>query len=212
MPPDIDPDIICFKHCKSNIFTFSVPNNCPKCNQPLTEAENLCPFALPPIFVNATQTPCAVILRPSTGDFWSDFHNTTNLHIALTDADGSIVEFDQPGLTRTVARRVDRSRWGQCLLILQVPESWQYEWEQQLQHVVEDRGWRHRKYDEDRLNCFSFVLEFLRFLRYGDYWKYADSRERFSTEFIVPKTRTVAKYITIFRRIREHGYWAELDQ
>lgn len=133
-------------------------------------------LSLPPIFVNATQTPCAVILRPSTGDFWSDFHNTTNLHIALTDADGSIVEFDQPGLTRTVARRVDRSRWGQCLLILQVPESWQYEWEQQLHHVVEDRGWRQRKYDEDRLNCFSFVLEFLRFLRYGDYWKYADSR------------------------------------
>ncbi|XP_055637823.1 MKRN2 opposite strand protein isoform X2 [Toxorhynchites rutilus septentrionalis] len=166
MPHSNDPDIICFKHCGNDIFMFSVPNRCPLCNGNLEQCREFLPFTLPYPFISATESPCSVILRPSRGDFLRDFHNRINLHIALTDSRGSIVEFDSPGLMYTASKNVDKSLWKQCLLIAKVPESWFGEWDRQIYHVARERGWDQMKYDEQTLNCYSFVLDFVRLLRY----------------------------------------------
>lgn len=134
------------------------------------------PIRLPYPFVNAMQSPCSVVLRSSCGDFLSNFQNSTNLHIALTDSCGSIVEFDSPGLLWTLSKQVDKAQWRQCLLIIQVPESWYNEWDQTLRDVIERGDWRRRKYDEDRMNCYSFVLDFLRLLKYEDCAEFVNDR------------------------------------
>jgi len=89
-----DPGILCFHHCNVKVFCFTLPHTCPHCNAPLDadvdadgDADSsadadpnaeldrggprllLLPFRLPYPFVRATQYPCAIVLRPSTGDF-----------------------------------------------------------------------------------------------------------------------------------------------
>ncbi|XP_062705167.1 MKRN2 opposite strand protein [Aedes albopictus] len=204
-----DPDVVCFKHCGRKIFVFAVPSYCPVCGLPLTQSNEVLPFTLPYPFINATQSPCSVILCSSRGDFLSNFRNSVNLHIALTDSIGSIVEFDSPGLLWTPAREVDKAQWGQCLLVMQVPEAWFSEWDRMLRMVIDEEGWKRRQYDEELLNCYSFVLDFLRYLKYEDFSLFVNDRQKFSTKFIVPKSTYAAKYITIFRRVKESGCWAD---
>ncbi|XP_055547174.1 MKRN2 opposite strand protein [Wyeomyia smithii] len=209
MSVDDEPHIICFKHCSNHVFVLKVPIRCPLCNQPLEQCEKFLPFSLPYPFSNASQSPCSVVLRPAVGDFLSDFHNNTNLHIALTDSQGAIVEFDSPGLLRT--RNADRKLWGQCLLILSVPEAWFYHWDSTIQRLIEEQGWQHRIYDDEKLNCYSFVLAFLRLLLYEPIATFIDNAETFSRQLIVPKTTQAAKYITIYRRIKQFGILSEPD-
>lgn len=204
-----DPDVICFKHCGRKIFVFSVPSHCPVCSLPLSQSNEVLPFTLPYPFVNATQCPCSVVLRSSHGDFLSNFQNSVNLHIALTDSCGSIVEFDSPGLLWTPARNVDKAQWRQCVLIMQVPEAWYAEWDQTLRNVIDQEGWRRKQYDEDHVNCYSFVLDFLRHLQYEDTSQFVHDRQTFSTKFVVPKTAYAAKFITIFRRVKDNGFWPD---
>ena len=47
-----------------------------------------------------------------SGTFLEDYNNKSNLHIAVTDSLGEVVEFDQHGLRR------DRGEaWMQCLVV-----------------------------------------------------------------------------------------------
>jgi hypothetical protein len=67
-----DPGILCFKHCKGKIFSFSLPEKCPICNQKLLNDKNhsgILPFRIPYPFVRGTQQKCSVILKPTVGDF-----------------------------------------------------------------------------------------------------------------------------------------------
>ncbi|XP_058820397.1 MKRN2 opposite strand protein [Topomyia yanbarensis] len=212
MSSDEDQHVICFKHCEKNVFVFSVPSRCPLCNQLLEHCKAILPFALPSPFVNATQAPCSVVLRPSRGDFLRDFRNRTNLHIALTDSKGSIVEFDTPGLLCTTSKHVDRSLWGQCLVIADVPDSWFCHWDSTLLRTIEDKGWNRKSYDEEKVNCYSFVLFFLRLLKFEPFMVLAKDMETFSKELVVPKTTHAAKYITIHRNVTKFGFWVEPDR
>ncbi|XP_061388280.1 phosphatidylinositol 3,4,5-trisphosphate 3-phosphatase cnrN-like, partial [Musca vetustissima] len=90
----------------------------------------LLPFRLPYPFVRANQYPCAIVLRPTTGDFLNDYNNTTDLHIAVTTSTGCVVEFDRHGLRRH--RTANMSDWWQCLLVGDVPEPWYDYWDQVL--------------------------------------------------------------------------------
>ncbi|XP_058452912.1 MKRN2 opposite strand protein [Malaya genurostris] len=209
MSPYTHQHVICFRHCRKNVFVFSVPIRCPLCNQILEHCKDILPFALPHPFVNATQTPCSVVLRPSRGDFLRDFQNSINLHIALTDSKGSIVEFDASGLICTKAKQVDKSLWGQCLVVADVPDSWFYHWDCTLLRMITEQGWNERIYDADDVNCYNFVLKFLQLLKYMPYMAFAENTETFTKELVVPKTTHAGKYITIYRNINEFGYWAE---
>ena len=46
------------------------------------------------------------------GNFLVDYTNRSNLHIAITDSQGEVVEFDESGV------RKDRTEnWNQCLVV-----------------------------------------------------------------------------------------------
>lgn len=80
-----DPGIICFQHCGPKIFCLDLPECCPACNDDLFESKfKLMPFRLPYPFVRASQHPCSVVIRPTTGDFlqWVKFNrNYLFIHI-----------------------------------------------------------------------------------------------------------------------------------
>lgn len=156
-----DPGIVCFQHCGSKIFCWSLPPICPACSTDLLgDRFELLPFRLPYPFVKPHQHPCSIILKPTTGDFlklgsysfgdvynhkqtlidcccccWnSDYFNSTDLHIGLTTSTGVIVEFDQRGLRKTFDKTA-KCPWAQSLLVDGVPEAWMEHWDEILLSV-----------------------------------------------------------------------------
>ncbi|XP_017047523.1 MKRN2 opposite strand protein [Drosophila ficusphila] len=230
-----DPGILCFHHCNVKVFCFTLPHTCPHCSAPLDadadedatananasvdpsgEPERggprLLPFRLPYPFVRATQHPCAIVLRPSTGDFLNDYSNATDLHIAVTTSGGDIVEFDRFGLRRH--RREDNpAEWRQSLLVGDVPEPWHDFWDEVLQQIcAQSVRWSIASYTEESHNCYAFVLAFLQALGHAHLSEAARSKTAFCEQCIVPRTTTAGKYISLYRKIRRSGVYVHRQQ
>ncbi|TMW54494.1 hypothetical protein DOY81_000486 [Sarcophaga bullata] len=166
----------------------------------------LLPFRLPYPFVRANQYPCAIVLRPTTGDFLNDYNNTTDLHIAVTTSTGCVVEFDRYGLQRH--RTDNMSEWWQCLLVGDVPEPWYDYWDQVLFEICQQPDmWTVSHYHEDKHNCYTFVLTFLQALTYDKLSEAATSKTSFCEKYIVPRTTTAGKYISLYRKLRDAGIY-----
>ncbi|XP_037960486.1 uncharacterized protein LOC119689676 [Teleopsis dalmanni] len=169
------------------------------------------PFRLPYPFVRASQYPCAIVLRPTIGDFLNDYNNATDLHIAVTTSTGCIVEFDQHGLQR---KRADNMPiWWQCLLVGNVPEPWYDYWDQVLLQICKQpERWSVAKYHEDTHNCYTFVLAFLQALSYEKLSEAATSKTKFCEKYIVPRTTTAGKYISLYRKLRDASIYVHPQQ
>uniref|UniRef100_A0A1B0ABE8 MKRN2 opposite strand protein n=1 Tax=Glossina pallidipes TaxID=7398 RepID=A0A1B0ABE8_GLOPL len=169
-------------------------------------SSRLLPFRLPYPFIRASQYPCAIILRPTIGDFLNDYNNSTDLHIAVTTSTGCVVEFDRYGLRR---HRIDNlSEWWQCLLVGDVPEPWYDYWDQILLQVCQQPDkWTVSHYHEEQHNCYTFVLTFLQALGYDKLSEAANSKTAFCERFIVPRTTTAGKYISLYRKLRDAGIY-----
>lgn len=208
-----DPGIICFQHCRSKIFAIDVLPKCPECDADLSDNDNafhMIPFRLPYPFVIPHQHPCSIVLRPTNGDFLNDYFNAMNLHIAITTSTGTIVEFDQDGWMET---RKDCSRqaqlWGQSLVVDSVPIAWHEHWDTVLHNMrsTAEQKWTAQLYDEDRYNCYTFVLEFLQRVQYGSLSTAAQNRSTFCEQYIIPRTTAAGKYISLYRKIRDYGFY-----
>ncbi|KAH8289903.1 hypothetical protein KR018_002770 [Drosophila ironensis] len=225
-----DPGILCFHHCNVKVFCFSLPHTCPHCHAALyanadTDADadpnaaperatgpRLLPFRLPYPFVRATQHPCAIVLRPSSGDFLNDYNNATDLHIAVTTSGGDIVEFDRIGLRRH--RHDDNPpEWRQSLLVGDVPEPWHDFWDEVLQQICgQSVRWSIASYKEETHNCYAFVLAFLQALGHAELSEAARSKTAFCEQCIVPRTTTAGKYISLYRKLRRSGVYVHRQQ
>lgn len=72
---------------------------------------------------------------------------------------------------------------------------------------AKDSEWTSSAYDEENNNCYTFVLNFLQKLGYGTLSETATSRNRFCEQYIIPRTTAAGKYISLFRKIRDHGFY-----
>uniref|UniRef100_A0A6B2EHX6 MKRN2 opposite strand protein n=1 Tax=Phlebotomus kandelakii TaxID=1109342 RepID=A0A6B2EHX6_9DIPT len=202
-----DPGIVCFQHCGPKVFCIRLPERCPSCTRDLQEALfKLMPFRLPFPFIRASQYPGAVVLRPTTGDFLNEYYNSKDLHIGVTTSTGAIVEFDRGGLRRHTEKG-SKSSWGQSLLVEQIPEAWIDHWDSVLLQTCKKPMWSSQEYREDSNNCYTFVLSFLEALAYGELSKAAQNRTLFCEKYIVPRTTAAGKYISLYRKIRDHGLY-----
>ena len=80
-----EKDILCYDCSEHRVFSF----------EPLKL--DTVPFKLPSPFRKANEKPCCVVIRPSKGDFLSDYEVGDDLHVAVTDSQGKVVEFDKKG-------------------------------------------------------------------------------------------------------------------
>lgn len=63
------------------------------------------------------------------------------------------------------------------------------------------------RYHEETFNCYTFVLAFLRLLRDGNLSEAALSKVRFCEAFVSPKVTVACKYIALYRRLKDSGYY-----
>ncbi|CAB3368777.1 Hypothetical predicted protein [Cloeon dipterum] len=154
-----DPGLICFKHCKSDIFVFSVPKSCPECNADLTTNTDITPFSIPFPFTRASQYPCSLVLRPTNGDFLRSYSNNADLHIGVTNSRGNIFSYDEHGLKEEPAKD-----WDECLSIqcnTTSSDVFETSWDSALNTCLQSENWVPERYNEDNYNCYTFVLSFL---------------------------------------------------
>lgn len=113
--------------------------------------------------MRATQHPCSIVIKPTTGDFlkyinfvpqwnyyliidrfdqacsflvYSDYFNSKDLHIGVTDSKGMVVEFDRGGL-----QQADAHLWKQCLVLDGAAGPWSDHWDSTLAHVAHQECW-----------------------------------------------------------------------
>ena len=205
-----ESDILCFEHCDCKIFALDLPESCPVFSTHLIDCDfRMPPFKLPSPFSRAQDYPCSVIIKPTKGSFLNDYQNGNNLHIAITNSKGFVVEYDQGGVHRE--KTLD---WNRCLVInllssehadpdIVLDPDWGEYWDWCVESTINSRAWTKDGYNEDEHNCFTFVLSFLRSLKQNPFSAWAENKVDFCQHYILPKTRLASKYICLYRKLKE---------
>ncbi|XP_050362310.1 MKRN2 opposite strand protein [Nymphalis io] len=212
----MDPGILCFHHCEHKVFCTIIPENCPVCQQKLDRYDyNLLPFRVPYPFVKASQHPRAIVMKPTHGDFLNDYYNSKDLHIGVTNSQGYVVEFSIEGIravdpvTKKWSECETSVDWDQCLLLEQFDELWNEIWDSVLLKVSLRSLWEAERYNEERHNCFTFVLAFLRALDCGELSDRARDPKLFCKRYVVPRTSAAGKYISLYRQLKRQSYFIQ---
>ncbi|XP_053606931.1 MKRN2 opposite strand protein isoform X2 [Plodia interpunctella] len=186
----MDPGILCFHHCEHKVFCTIIPEECPVCHHKLDRYDyNLLPF--------------------------SDYYNSKDLHIGVTNSLGRVVEFCEEGIrgvdtnTKKWSSRDTTAEWDQCLLLEQFDELWNEIWDSVLLKVSLSPLWEADRYNEDRHNCFTFVLAFLRALDCGELSEKAQDPKLFCKQYVVPRTSAAGKYISLYRQLKRQSYFIQ---
>lgn len=129
------------------------------------------------------------------------------------------------------------SDWDQCLLLEQFDELWNEIWDSVLlkvcKHCVYEPKimlftfhklliyhcwlfqvsqsplWEAERYNEERHNCFTFVLAFLRALDCGELSEKARDPKLFCKQYVVPRTSAAGKYISLYRQLKRQNYFIQ---
>ncbi|CAB0008724.1 unnamed protein product [Nesidiocoris tenuis] len=196
---NLDPGILCFDHCSSRIFCISLPDVCPLCRAELTS--NTIPFRIPCPFKRAVQNPCSILVRPTEGSFLSEYEPNDDLHVGVTSSAGILFEFDQRGLTRGTPS----DEWNQSLVVFGTGRAENVEfWDGALHLTAGSDQWTSEMYDEVQLNCFNFVIEFLKCTRMNIGIDLTAKRTFIENYVSQPILRTL-KYVNLYRAIVRDG-------
>lgn len=135
----------------------------------------------------------------------SFYSNSADLHIGVTDSKGQVFEYDSQGVKKSLGKK----RWDQCLAIPISPQNpddrWIQHWDYTLAITAGMDTWSASDYQEDGINCYSFVLTFLKMLHVPQLKPSLSSKQQFCSDFMVSRTVVAAKYISLYRQVIRDG-------
>ncbi|XP_055115414.1 MKRN2 opposite strand protein isoform X3 [Symphalangus syndactylus] len=173
--------LIKFNHCEKYIYSLSVPQYCPLCQQDLGSRKlEDAPVSIANPFTNGHQEKCSFLLRPTQGTFLSAH-----------------------GVQR------DGAGWEQSISIpLLQPNMYgmMEQWDKYLEDFSTSGAWLPHRYEEDHHNCYTYTLTFINCVLMAEGRQQLDKGE-FTEKYVVPRTRLASKFITLYRAIREHGFY-----
>jgi hypothetical protein len=176
-------EIRCFQHCDNrNIYLcLELPENCPACNSCLSATNahfKIPPFLLPkPLFLSSciNLPPFSLVLQ-ITDD--SDLL-TGILHIGVTNSKSDIYDFNANGMNKnspkwfdmpSIVIRLDENNGKRAAAatrhasFISNASICNDKWDSCLEDYwsrTKVLRWNSTSYDEDQLNCFDFVIDFL---------------------------------------------------
>nr|XP_032814056.1 MKRN2 opposite strand protein [Petromyzon marinus] len=177
------PSLVVFSHCGPRVVVgVRVPPLCPLCGASLEGV----PLSEPPVSLRAPlssahSSPHQLAVRPTRGDFLTDYHEGVDLHVGISDSQGGVFHFWEGGVSR------DACGWGSCvcvpLLDCIAPQgseepwgggwgAWGWGlgggwgagnplWDSHLEAMAQSVEWSSESYEELAHNCFDFALAFL---------------------------------------------------
>ncbi|XP_076124004.1 MKRN2 opposite strand, tandem duplicate 1 [Alosa pseudoharengus] len=210
--------IIKFNHCEKAIYRFPVVNvdmggpgenefkQCPICSETLMFDLLNAPVSIPSPFVNGHKVPCAFGIGSVHGpSFLGEWHDT-ELHVGITDSTGVVYNYTLSGLQR------DEHGWEKCVCLQLVPpwrEHLKHTWDKELEQFCSLSTWAPERFHEERefgSCCYGFALAFINHIRTLE-GKPSLSREEFTGTHILPRVKTVSKYIRVYQEISQNGFY-----
>ncbi|XP_063072158.1 MKRN2 opposite strand, tandem duplicate 1 [Engraulis encrasicolus] len=219
----MDRTIIKFNHCETDIYRFTVlphfteanegaPSHeefkqCPLCFETLAFDLLNAPVSVPRPFVNAHKVPCAFAIGSVHGpSFIGEWHDT-ELHVGITSSTGVVHNYTLSGVRR------DDQGWEKCLCLQLVPP-WRnnltHTWDNELEQFCSTSDWTPERFHEERefgSCCYAFALAFVNHIQVLE-GKTPLSKEEFTGTHILPRIKTISKYIQVYQAIAQHGFYA----
>lgn len=186
----------------NNILCFMVPAICPLCGDDvLTTPSRIPPYIIPCPLVNAKNHPCSVIIKPTIGTFLQNYTNQSDLHVGVTDSSGCTYDFNENGINIGLS-------WQQCVVIQMLNDDYNLKsrWDSVLKQISRSPAWHQTRYDEQRHNCFDFVLTFLQSCDLQRSMPAIQNKHTFCQEIIIKQTHKAAVYISLYRKIQQNGF------
>ncbi|XP_069823196.1 MKRN2 opposite strand protein isoform X2 [Dendropsophus ebraccatus] len=205
MPQPPAPSLVKVTHCNRDIYSSSVPLQCPICGQNPVSSWDLeqAPVSIPSPFVNAHREKCSFVLRPTKGRFLGDYDGCSDLHVGITSSKGIVHHYNETGTHK------DTIGWEQCVSIPLVPPD-QYalihQWDTYLEEFSCKETWLPNRYDEKEHNCYTYALKFINGLLHLQEKK-TFTKEEFTEKFVLPRTRRASKYITLCHEVSRNYYY-----
>ncbi|XP_058421348.1 MKRN2 opposite strand protein [Diceros bicornis minor] len=200
--------LIKFTHCKKRIYSFRVPRCCPLCQQDMGSRKlEEAPVSISHPFTNGHQEKCSFLLRPTQGTFLREYDGRSDLHVGITNTNGVVYNYTAHGVQR------DETGWEQSVSIpLLQPGMFGLmdQWDKYLEDFSTTGAWLPHRYEEDHHNCYSYTLTFINCILTTEGREQLDKAE-FTEKYVVPRTRKVSKYITLYRAIEVRGFYVVDD-
>ncbi|ELT90583.1 hypothetical protein CAPTEDRAFT_152855 [Capitella teleta] len=184
-------------HCdpSTTILCLSLPEKCPLCDRALGQAVSVCERPSP--LVHSFSAPYSIVIKPTKGTFLETYTRDCNLHVGVCDSRGVVYDFDERGVNRSL------EGWEQCVAIrMEQTVHSRGLWDVRLREFTCDEQWRGECYEESRMNCYDFALQFLSLMGFNDVL----DKQRFVERRVLPQTKHVAKYLAVYRKVVADGF------
>ncbi|XP_073500592.1 MKRN2 opposite strand protein isoform X1 [Phyllobates terribilis] len=204
-PQPLALSLVMFTHCDRDIYSRSVPEQCPICGRTAVSSWDLqqAPVSIPNPFVNAHKEKCSFVLKPTKGYFLGEYDGCSDLHVGITSSKGIVHHYNESGTHK------DTSGWEQCVGIPLVPPDQHaliYQWDSYLEDFSYSEKWLPYRYDEKEHNCYTYALKFINSLLHLE-GKKTFTKEEFTEKFVLPRTRRASKYITLCQEVSRNYYY-----
>ncbi|KPP68406.1 MKRN2 opposite strand protein-like, partial [Scleropages formosus] len=191
--------IIRLSHCDRNIYCFSADlatqslSRCPVCKEPLKFSLLQAPVSVPCPFSDGHRVPCAFTIGSMQGPQFLGEWDNSELHIGISNSKGVVYNYTLTGVRR------DESGWEQCVsvpLLHPDAEPLRMCWDRELEQFSLSDSWAPD----------SFALTFINHMRTTE-GKPIVTRDDFTGTYVLPRIRTISKYITVYREILKKGFY-----
>ncbi|CAH2313193.1 Hypothetical predicted protein [Pelobates cultripes] len=200
----LEKGVLKFSHCGRDIYCSLIPELCPVCGQSAVNSWKLedAPVSIPSPFLNGHWEKCSFVLKPTAGLF-GEYDGCSDLHVGISSTSGFVFHYNETGIHR------DDLGWEQCVSVPLVPPD-NYvlfnQWDCYLQEFASLDKWLSLRYNEEDHNCYTFALQFINTIRTLQE-KPPLTKKYFTERFVLPRTRRVSKYMTIFREVSQNDFY-----
>ncbi|XP_069062747.1 MKRN2 opposite strand protein isoform X1 [Pleurodeles waltl] len=205
-PAALEQGIIMLRHCEKDIYCASVPDSCPVCGQSAVASQRLedAPVRIPSPFVNGHREKFSFLLKPTEGTFLRGYDGMSDLHVGITNSKGIVYNYNQAG--------VQREEWGweQCVGVpLLQPDEYGLInlWDKYLEDFSTAETWLPHRYEEYQHNCYTYALAFVNCMLAAQGKRQKLSKNEFTEQFVLSRTRRASKYITIYQAILHDNFY-----
>ncbi|EFX81430.1 hypothetical protein DAPPUDRAFT_317694 [Daphnia pulex] len=203
----LSDSLLCFQHCsKINVFCFTIPNNCPACENELSNTDlTIPPFRVPSPLTSEAKN-FSILIKPTFGDFIRDFKRGDVLHIALSNSESKIFEFNENGISSSSFGSY--LNWTNFLSVSLATLSYTFsELDKVLKNTITMDTWAAERYDEVNNNCFDYVISVLNAANKNSNSKL--TKIQLTQEIISPAINRTIRLLSIVRNVSQNGFFLQ---
>ncbi|XP_069500039.1 MKRN2 opposite strand protein isoform X2 [Ambystoma mexicanum] len=133
-----------------------------------------------------------------------EYDGNSDLHVGISSSKGIVYSYNESGVHR------EEQGWHQCVGVeLLQPDMYGLisQWDKYLEDFSTTEAWLPQRYEESHHNCYTYALAFVNCMLAMQGTRQQLSKEEFTKQFVLPRTRQASKYITLYRAIVKNHFY-----